>query len=61
MAHASGAGFSEDGRPEAGMSADAADVRNNGLYDLYVSHLDFELNRYYRGNGDGAFVDATIV
>jgi enediyne biosynthesis protein E4 len=56
----SGAGFSEDGRPEAGMSADAADVRNNGIYDLYVSHLDFELNRYYRGNGDATFVDATI-
>jgi hypothetical protein len=58
--YSGGAGFSEDGRPEAGMSADAADVRNNGLYDLYVSHLDFELNRYYRGNGDGTFVDATI-
>ncbi len=58
--YASGAGFSEDGRPEAGMSADAADVRNNGMYDLYVSHLDFELNRYYRGNGDGTFVDATV-
>jgi hypothetical protein len=58
--YSSGAGFSEDGRPEAGMSADAADVRNNGLYDLYVSHLDFELNRFYRGKGDGTFVDATI-
>jgi hypothetical protein len=58
--YTSGAGFSEEGRPEAGMSADAADVRNNGLYDLYVSHLDFELNRYYRNNGDGTFGDATI-
>jgi hypothetical protein len=25
-----------------------------------VSHLDFELNRYYRNNGDGNFTDATI-
>ena len=58
--YTSGAGYSEDGKPEAGMSADAADVRNMGEYDLYVSHLDFELNRYYRGNGDGTFVDATI-
>jgi enediyne biosynthesis protein E4 len=56
----SGAGFSEDGRPEAGMSADAADVRNNGKMDLYVSHLDFELNRLYRNNGDGTFSDDTI-
>src|SRR5580704_18961898 len=31
----SGAGFSEDGRPEAGMSADAADVMNNGLLYLF--------------------------
>ena len=60
VSYTSGAGFSEDGKPEAGMSADAADVRNTGLYDLYVSHLDFELNRYYRNNGDGTFTDATI-
>jgi hypothetical protein len=56
----SGAGFSEDGRPEAGMSADAADVVNNGLLYLFVSHLDFELNRLYRNNGDGTFTDYTI-
>ena len=60
VSYTSGAGFSEDGKPEAGMSADAADVRNTGLYDLYVSHLDFELNRYYRNNGDGTFADVTI-
>ena len=58
--YTSGAGFSEDGRPEAGMSADAADVMNNGLPYLFVSHLDFELNRLYRNNGDGTFTDATI-
>ncbi|MGA8224720.1 MAG: CRTAC1 family protein [Candidatus Acidiferrales bacterium] len=56
----SGAGFSEDGRPEAGMSADAADITNNGLLYLFVSHLDFELNRLYRNNGDGTFTDFTI-
>jgi hypothetical protein len=56
----SGAGFSENGRPEAGMSADAADVMNNGLPYLFVSHLDFELNRLYRNNGDGTFTDDTI-
>jgi hypothetical protein len=58
--YTSGAGFSEDGRPEAGMSADAADVMNNGLPDLFVSHLDHELNRFYRNNGDATFTDATI-
>ena len=58
--YASGAGFSEDGRPEAGMSADAADIMNNGLPYLFVSHLDYELNRLYRNNGDGTFTDYTI-
>jgi hypothetical protein len=56
----SGAGFSEDGRPEAGMSADAADITNNSLLYLFVSHLDFELNRLYRNNGDGTFTDYTV-
>jgi enediyne biosynthesis protein E4 len=58
--YSSGAGFSEDGKAEAGMSADAADLRNAGLYDLFVSHLDFQLNRLYRNNGEGVFTDATI-
>src|SRR5277367_2722959 len=58
--YTSGAGFSEEGKPEAGMSADAADVRNMNRYDLFVSHLDFELNRLYRNNGNAIFVDDTI-
>jgi hypothetical protein len=60
VSYKSGAGFSEEGRPEAGMSADAADVMNNGLLYLFVSHLDFELNRLYRNNGDGTFTDDTV-
>jgi enediyne biosynthesis protein E4 len=56
----SNTGFGEEGRPEAGMSADAADVMNNGLLYLFVSHLDFELNRMYRNNGDGTFTDFTV-
>ena len=60
VTYKSNAGFSEDGRPEAGMSADAADVTNNSLPYLFVSHLDFELNRFYRNNGDGTFTDYTM-
>jgi enediyne biosynthesis protein E4 len=66
VSYKSGAGFSEEGRPEAGMSADAADIANNGLMYLYVSHLDFELNRLYRNDGetaggkDNTFNDDTI-
>ncbi len=58
--YTSGAGFSEDGKPEAGMSADAADLSGNGRMDLFVSHLDYELNRLYRNNGNSTFTDATV-
>ncbi|MDH3522810.1 MAG: CRTAC1 family protein [Acidobacteriota bacterium] len=56
----SGAGFSEDGKTEAGMSAGAADIDDDGDIDLYVSHLDAELNRLYTNEGDRIFVDSTI-
>jgi hypothetical protein len=60
VSYSSGAGFSEDGKAEAGMGADSADVRNTGQYDLFVSHLDFQWNRFYRNDGRGSFADATI-
>jgi hypothetical protein len=55
----SGLAASEDGRYEAGMGIDAADVDGDGLLDVYITHLDFELNRLYHDNGDGTFTDAT--
>ena len=55
----SGLAASEDGRYEAGMGIDAADVEGDGLLDIYITHLDFELNRLYHNNGDGTFTDAT--
>ncbi len=55
----SGLAASEDGRYEAGMGVDAADVDGDGLLDVYITHLDFELNRLYHNNGDGTFTDAT--
>jgi hypothetical protein len=58
--YASGAAVSEDGKTEAGMSAAAADVDGDGDIDLYVSHLDSELNRFYINDGKGLFADATI-
>ncbi len=56
----SGAGFSEDGKAEAGMSAGAADIDGDGDIDLYVSHLDAELDRLYINEGGRLFVDATV-
>jgi hypothetical protein len=55
----SGVAASEDGKYEAGMGADAADVRGQGWFDIYVTHLDFELNRLYHNNHDETFDDAT--
>lgn len=55
----SGLAASEDGRYEAGMGIDAADVDGDGFLDVYITHLDFELNRLYHNNGDGTFTDVT--
>jgi enediyne biosynthesis protein E4 len=55
----SGLAASEDGRYEAGMGIDAADVDRDGWQDIYVTHLDFELNRLYHNNHDGTFDDYT--
>jgi hypothetical protein len=55
----SGIAASEDGRYEAGMGIDAVDVDGDGLLDVYITHLDMELNRLYHNNGDGTFTDVT--
>jgi enediyne biosynthesis protein E4 len=55
----SGLAASEDGRYEAGMGIDAADVDGDGWQDVYVTHLDFELNRLYHNNQNGTFDDVT--
>ena len=56
----SGIAASEDGRYEAGMGIDAADVTGHGYQDIYITHLDFELNRLYTNNQDGSFTDSTF-
>ncbi len=56
----SGIAASEDGCYEAGMGIDSADVDGDGWQDVYVTHLDFELNRLYHNNRDGTFTDDTF-
>ena len=56
----SGLAASEDGRYEAGMGIDAADIDGDGWIDVYITHLDFELNRLYRNSQDGTFTDETF-
>ena len=55
----SGLAASEDGRYEAGMGIDAADVDGDGSLDVYITHLNLELNRLYHNNLDGSFTDDT--
>ncbi len=55
----SGLAAGRDGKYEAGMGIDAADVDGDGLLDVYITHLDFELNRLYHNNRDGTLTDAT--
>ena len=59
VSFSSGVAASEDGKYEAGMGTDSADIDGDGWFDLYVTHLDFELNRLYRNNRDETFDDAT--
>lgn len=42
-----GCAFNEDGRSEAGMGIDTADVDEDGDFDLLVTHLDQETNTLY--------------
>jgi enediyne biosynthesis protein E4 len=55
----SGLAASEDGKYEAGMGIDAADLDGDGWTEIYITHLDHELNRLYHNNHDGTFDDVT--
>jgi hypothetical protein len=55
----SGTGYSEDGKPEAGMGTDAGDYDGDGRFDLFVAHLSGEVNELYRNLGGLRFEVAT--
>ncbi len=54
-----GVGFSEDGRPEAGMGLDFGDYDGDEALDLFVTNYELETNTLYRNLGDGTFMDTT--
>jgi len=55
-----GAALNMEGKWEAGMGVVSADFDNDGLIDLYVTHLFREKNTLYRNLGGGmGFVDAS--
>ena len=53
-----GVAYNEDGRSEAGMGVDSADINGDGWPDLIVTNLSMEANALYLGGKQG-FVYAT--
>jgi enediyne biosynthesis protein E4 len=56
----SGIAVSDDGKAEAGMGTDAADINRDEWLDVFITHLDLEHARLYRNLGDGSFEDTTF-
>jgi hypothetical protein len=56
----SGAAYDYQGRVQAGMGVDAADVNGDGKPELYVTNFSNEHNTLYDNLGQGAFQDATM-
>ncbi len=55
-----GAALSAMGKAFAGMGIAVGDVNNDGLLDLYVTHLGSELNNLWRQGPRGQFRDRTV-
>ena len=55
----SGAGYSADGREQAGMGVTSADFDGDGQLDLYVTNFHNDHNTLYRNLGDCIFQDET--
>jgi len=60
VAYAAGVGFDSNGKPQAGMGVDCADVDANGLPDIFVTNFSEELNTLYSNLGEGLFEDITV-
>ncbi len=56
----SGCSVNAQGKAEASMGVDAADVDNDGDLDLFMTHLTSETNTLYVNDGGGLFDDRTI-
>ena len=59
VAYAAGVGFDANGKPQAGMGVDCADVDANGFPEIFVTNFSEELNTLYSNLGHGLFEDAT--
>jgi len=54
-----GAGYSADGREQAGMGVTSADFDGDGLLDLFVTNFQNDHNTLYRNLGGCTFQDET--
>jgi hypothetical protein len=59
VAYAAGVGFDANGKPQAGMGVDCADVDANGFPDIFVTNFSEELNTLYSNLGQELFEDTT--
>jgi hypothetical protein len=59
VAYGAGVGFDLNGKPQAGMGVDCADVDGDRLPDLFVTNFSDELNTLYQNRGEGIFEDVT--
>ena len=57
VAYGAGVGFDVNGKAQAGMGVDCADVDGNGFPDIFVTNFSEELNSMYMNRGDGIFED----
>jgi enediyne biosynthesis protein E4 len=55
-----GVAFSAEGKAQAGMGVDAADLDNSGRDSLFVTNLALETNNLYRPDPSGNFEDAIL-
>lgn len=55
----SGTSVNRDGKAEAGMGVDVGDFNQDGLDDIFITHLMEETNTLYVNIGEGMFEDQT--
>jgi enediyne biosynthesis protein E4 len=57
---ASGIGFNENGREQAGMGLAVGDYDNDGRVDFHITNFSDDSNTLYRNDGDANFTDVTF-
>ena len=60
VAYGAGVGFDGNGRPQAGMGVDCADVDGNALPEIFVTNLSEELNTLYQNLGGELFEEVSV-